>query len=91
MPTIKNQIHIGDLVKLTNSAAHGRENKSNGIVIWRSPTLYTYNKEPLGGFYDVSYYGDHGDTDACACYLYKVYWPGGSETMELGDELNVLP
>jgi len=89
MPMIKNQIHIGDLVELMNCYKEGSngKSKSNGIVIWRSPTLYTYNKEPLGGFYDVNYYGD---TTARACYLYKVYWPDGSETMELGDELNVL-
>ena len=85
MPTIKNQIEIGDLVELMRRAGGS---KSNGIIVWRSPTLYTYHGEPLGGFYDVNYYGD---LTAHACYLYKVYWPDGSETMELGDELNVLP
>ena len=84
-PTIKNQIEIGDLVELMG---HDWDSKSNGIVVWRSLTLYTYHGRPLGGFYDVNYYED---MTAHACYLYKIYWPDGSETMELGDELNTLP
>ena len=76
--------YIGDLVELMNA-----KNKKNGIITWRSPTLHTYEGNPLGGFYDITmrYGGIQYDDGYKACFLYRVYWPDGTETVELGDDL----
>ena len=69
-----------------------QEGKKNGIIIWRSTTLHTYEGAPLGGFYDIGlrYGGIQSDESYKACFLYRVYWPDGTETVELGDELNPI-
>ena len=87
MPTIEKPIYIGDLVELTNE-----KGKKNGIIVWRSPTLHTYEGTPLGGFYDIGlrYGGIQSDDSYKACFLYRVYWPDGTETVELGDELTTV-
>jgi hypothetical protein len=92
MPVIKNSIHIGDLVEHTKDMSSFEERKKNGIITWRSPTLHTYEGSALGGFYDIAMrYGlNQSDEMYMACFLYRVYWPDGTETVELGDDLTLV-
>ena len=86
---------VGDLVNHISSNVTIRK---NGIIIKidmgreMEPTLHTYEGTPLGGFYDIGlrYGGIQSDDSYKACFLYRVYWPDGTETVELGDELTTV-
>jgi hypothetical protein len=75
-------IYVGMLVNLNDVKGH----RKNGIVTWKSLTMHTYEGEPKGSLFDMDSIFP-GEVNEKACFLYRVYWPNGDETMELGDEL----